>query len=105
MTEETELIQAINHLEDVLAEYFAERDIPIEIREAVDSLEKQIERGWATLEKIAAKKLIEARAERDAALEVLQLISLSDGANAPAEMPTAEYLRTLAREALLSENE
>jgi len=37
--EQTKLVEAINRLEDTLAAYFADKDVPFEIRTAVDGLE------------------------------------------------------------------
>jgi hypothetical protein len=36
------LIEAINHLEDVLVAYFADKEIPMALREAVDAVELAI---------------------------------------------------------------
>jgi len=33
------IVEAIDNLEDVLARYFADKDVPLEIRQAVDRLE------------------------------------------------------------------
>ena len=38
--------------------------------------------------------------QRDRLREALERISVLDGANAPAGVPTSEYLRSIAREAL-----
>ena len=48
--EQTKLVEAINRLEDVLAAYFADKDVPHEIQSAVNGLEEaMIESGLSPL--------------------------------------------------------
>jgi hypothetical protein len=48
--EQTKLVEAIDRLEDVLAAYFAKRDLPMEIQAAVGRLEEaMIEAGLSPL--------------------------------------------------------
>ena len=50
MTPEQTLVEAIDQLEDTLARYFAERDIPMEIQAAVGRLEEaMIDAGLSPL--------------------------------------------------------